>query len=85
MLITGRVQGVYYRASTQQRAEALGLSGWIMNTPSGAVELEAQGPEDAVKDLIAWCHDGPPAARVDHVALETIAAREHEAGFVVRR
>lgn len=82
--VTGRVQGVYYRASTLEQATALGLSGWVRNTRDGAVELEAQGPPDAVDALISWCHEGPPAARVRDVAVEVAPLERDEDGFDVR-
>ena len=82
--VTGRVQGVYYRASTREKAASLGLSGWVRNTFDGAVELEAQGPPDAVDALVAWCHEGPPAARVREVAVEATALRDDDDGFDVR-
>lgn len=72
MRITGRVQGVGYRASTRERATALGLSGWVRNTPDGAVALEAQGSAARLEALIAWCRIGPPHARVDGVEVARI-------------
>jgi acylphosphatase len=72
--VTGIVQGVFFRASTRERAVALGLSGWVRNAPDGAVELEAQGDAAQVEALIAWCHQGPPAARVDGVEVARIPA-----------
>jgi acylphosphatase len=84
--IVGRVHGVYFRASTQQRARSLGLSGWVRNTADGAVELEAQGQSDAVDQLLAWCHQGPPAARVTGVQAHDVAGIEPaEHDFVIRR
>lgn len=65
--VSGRVQGVYYRASTRREALSLGVSGWVRNTRDGAVELEIEGPPGKIADLLAWCHVGPPAARVERV------------------
>jgi len=65
--ITGRVQGVWYRGSTQREARALGLSGWVRNLPDGRVEAEACGPREALEALVAWCHDGPELASVTDV------------------
>ncbi|MFO0591314.1 MAG: acylphosphatase [Polyangiaceae bacterium] len=67
LVVRGRVQGVYFRASTQREARRLGLSGWVRNRPDGFVELLAEGEEDGLKDLIAWANRGPSAARVERV------------------
>ena len=71
-VVTGRVQGVFYRASTADAARARNLSGWVRNRDDGSVELEAEGPEVEVLDLIAWCRLGPRDARVDDVTVEPI-------------
>ncbi len=62
--ISGRVQGVFYRASTQREARSLGLQGWVRNLPDGRVELVAEGPRPALEALVHWCGDGPSAAEV---------------------
>jgi acylphosphatase len=67
--ITGRVQAVAFRASTVTTARMLGLAGWVANRADGSVEVVAEGDEARVAALIRWCHYGPPAARVDHVAV----------------
>ena len=67
--ITGRVQGVAFRASTVTTARMLGLAGWGANRADGSVEAVAEGDEAGVAALIRWCHYGPPAARVDHVEV----------------
>jgi acylphosphatase len=67
-LVSGRVQGVCFRAETQKQASRLGLTGWVRNLPDGHVELLAEGEEQRVRALIAWCRTGgPPHARVDMV------------------
>lgn len=65
--VRGRVQGVFFRASTQREARRLGLTGWVKNRPDSSVEILAEGEEDALKELISWANHGPTAARVDRV------------------
>jgi acylphosphatase len=64
LIIEGRVQGVWFRDSTRSKALALGVSGWVGNRRDGSVEAIAEGPEDQVKKLVSWCHQGPPLAKV---------------------
>jgi acylphosphatase len=85
VIVTGRVQGVYFRASTVDEARSHGLTGWVRNRADGSVELEAQGDEDQVAALLAWCAHGPPAARVTHVAVEECDVVSDEHGFLQRR
>jgi acylphosphatase len=66
-LVSGRVQGVFYRASTAREAERLGLQGWAKNLPDGRVEVLTRGTPDAVAELAAWLRRGPPAATVTAV------------------
>ena len=67
LVVRGRVQGVFYRASAQREAKRLGLTGWVKNRQDSAVEMCVEGEEDELKELIAWAHKGPTAARVDKV------------------
>lgn len=69
LLIFGRVQGVWFRESMCREAERLGITGWVRNTPDGAVEAVVQGSDEAVDALIEWTHSGPPMARVERIAL----------------
>ena len=80
--VSGRVQGVFFRASTRRRAEALGVSGHALNLPDGSVEVLAVGPAEAVEALCAWLWEGPPAAEVREVRCETLAAVPAVRGFV---
>ena len=70
LIVKGRVQGVYFRASTVQRARHFGLTGWVMNRYDGSVEMVAEGRSDRIEELIVWCRQGPPGARVDEVDLQ---------------
>lgn len=69
MIVRGRVQGVYYRATARREARQLGLTGWVKNRPDGSVECLVEGEEDDVKDFLSWAQHGPTTARVDN--LET--------------
>lgn len=66
-LVRGRVQGVFFRASTQREARRLGLTGWVKNRTDGSVEFCAEGEEEELKELVAWAHRGPTASRVERV------------------
>lgn len=68
--VTGLVQGVYFRAETQDRARSLGLSGWVRNTRDGAVEALFEGEDERVDVIVAWCRRGPAGARVDRVEID---------------
>jgi acylphosphatase len=68
--IFGKVQGVFFRASTQEKARELGLKGWVKNEADGSVTAVAQGDAEAVKTLVKWCHDGPAQAKVSRVEIE---------------
>ena len=72
VVITGRVQGVFFRDACREHARAEGLAGWVRNRGDGAVEAEFEGPHAAVDRVVAWCHDGPPRAQVEHVTVTTI-------------
>jgi len=69
LFISGRVQGVFFRAHTQEIAQRLGLVGWVRNLDDGRVEVIAEGREAELQKLIDWCWQGPPGARVDDVEI----------------
>ena len=82
-IVSGRVQGVAYRASACTEARRLGVVGWVKNRDDGSVELEAEGPDDMVAALIQWCHQGPPAASVGRVAVEEIPPGGSDRDFTI--
>ena len=67
--VSGRVQGVYYRASTHEAAQRLGVKGFVKNEPDGSVYIEAEGDDAILDALVEWCRQGPPAARVTNVEI----------------
>jgi acylphosphatase len=76
--ITGRVQGVFFRACTQDQARSLGLVGWVRNLRDGRVEAVFEGEVEKVMEMLKWCHKGPPGAHVSN--LEEVW-EEKEEGF----
>lgn len=77
-LVSGKVQGVWYRGSTQTEARRLGLVGWVKNLPDGRVELLAVGDETRLLALLDWLPVGPPAARVGDVKVTWRAPEQHD-------
>lgn len=84
LLISGRVQGVFFRDWTRTRAQALGVSGWVRNLADGLVEVHAEGPPELLDTLERACREGPPGARVDEVGSRPVEAEDIQ-GFSVRR
>ncbi|MEJ7736177.1 MAG: acylphosphatase [Chitinophagaceae bacterium] len=70
LIIHGKVQGVFYRASAKRMAEQSNIKGWIRNSPEGNVEIIAQGADEQVEKFIHWCKQGPSGARVDNCLVE---------------
>ncbi len=70
IVISGKVQGVFYRANAKRKAEELGLTGRVKNTPDGKVEILAEGDEKGLKELIKWCYNGFEGAKVEKVEIE---------------
>jgi acylphosphatase len=79
----GRVQGVFFRDSTRQRAEATGVAGWVANRPDGTVEAVFEGADEAVEALVAWMHDGPRGASVERTEVNE-EEPEGLSGFAIR-
>ncbi len=69
LYVSGHVQGVFFRAHTQEVAKKLGIVGWVKNLDDGRVEIVAEGKEGDLQKLIEWCWEGPPGARVDDVEV----------------
>lgn len=82
-IVSGRVQGVAYRAEAKRTAERLGVTGWAVNLPDGTVEVCAFGDPEQLNTLRDWLWEGPPAATVDTVEYNDIPWQEH-AGFTAR-
>jgi acylphosphatase len=83
VLISGRVQGVWYRASTKQKADELGLTGWVKNTAEGNVEAVFEGEKARVDEMITWCWTGPPRAQVTDIKILPSHHEETFTSFVV--
>ncbi len=81
--ITGKVQGVSFRASTKKRAQELGIAGHVKNLPDGRVEAIFQGNPPAIEKMVSWCNIGPRLAQVEHVEVEWQELRERKNSFRV--
>ncbi|MCE5259122.1 MAG: acylphosphatase [Chloroflexi bacterium] len=81
--VQGRVQGVGFRQYTRERAETLGLSGYVRNQWDRTVEVVAEGPEPEIKAFLAWLNEGPPLARVSQVNVHWLAPTGEYTGFEV--
>ncbi len=75
ILISGKVQGVYFRASAKQQAQNLGVVGYVKNQQDGTVLLEVEGDDDAVGQMVTWCKQGPALARVKDVEVKQELAK----------
>ena len=82
--IKGFVQGIFFRASTKETADSLGLKGWVRNLPDGSVEAFFEGEDDKVKEAVRWCRSGPPSARVSEVDEKLMEYCEENNSFEIR-
>lgn len=73
LVVTGRVQGVFFRARLQHECERLGVSGWVRNDPEGSVSAHLEGSPHAVDAAVSWCRTGPPHAEVEQVQVRESA------------
>lgn len=84
VVISGRVQGVWFRQSTKEEAQRQQVTGWCRNCPDGSVEAVFEGEDAAVKRMIAWCRQGPKMARVARVDVEWLTTEGDLDGFQIR-
>ena len=82
VVVSGVVQGVFFRTETRERARSLGIAGWIRNVPDGTVEAAFEGDDERVDSMVEWCRRGPSGASVENVEVEWIEP-EGEAGFSI--
>jgi acylphosphatase len=82
--VSGQVQGVFFRDSAREKAEQLGLAGWVKNRPDGRVEAVFEGPQDKVREMIQWCEEGPSHATVESVDADFEDPGGDLEGFEVR-
>jgi acylphosphatase len=82
--VRGRVQGVFFRASTRDQARRLRLHGWVRNCRDGSVEIIAEGGKDNLQQFLGWCRGGPPGATVTDIIAEWQQASGEFVGFTVR-
>lgn len=84
VFVSGKVQGVYYRATTREEAQERGVEGWVKNLEDGRVEVVFEGETDDIEDMVEWCHEGSSAARVEDVEVEWKDATGEFDGFGIR-
>lgn len=82
--VEGRVQGVFFRQSTVEMAQGLGLCGWVRNLPDGSVEAQFEGERSRIEQAVAWCRQGPPRANVREVTVLWLDGPAECAGFTIR-
>lgn len=84
IVVTGKVQGVFFRQSTKEKALELGINGTVMNKPDGSVEIHITCPNGLAGQLLDWCKTGPPKAKVESATMKEIP-RQHFSGFTIIR
>ncbi|MFH0860566.1 MAG: acylphosphatase [Candidatus Altiarchaeota archaeon] len=84
IIVSGRVQGVYFRAHAKDEALKLNLRGWVRNLPDRMVEAVIEGDDKSVKKMVDWCRTGPPSARVESIEVEWEKPSDEFSSFTVR-
>jgi acylphosphatase len=84
LIIKGKVQGVFYRATAKDVADLIGVKGWVKNLPNNDVEITATAAEDVLQKFVGWCKQGPPKARVEEVIVEELNTEEFKEFKVIR-
>lgn len=84
LIIKGKVQGVFYRATAKDIADELGIKGWVRNLPDRNVEITATATEKILQKFIDWCKQGPPKASVDEVIVEELSTTEFNGFRIIR-
>jgi acylphosphatase len=84
IIVSGKVQGVFYRQSTKEKAISLNITGSVMNKKNGDVEIVATGLKEKLDELIDWCHQGPPKAVVKNVIVKELPLQSFER-FIIQR
>ena len=84
LLVSGRVQGVYFRMFTQNKAKHFGVKGYARNLPDGRVEIIAEADPGSIENFIKWCHKGPVTARVDHVEMTELESDKALTSFEIK-
>lgn len=82
--VSGRVQGVFFRDSTREKAESLSLAGWVRNLPDGSVEAVFEGPSAKVREMLEWCEAGPRRAEVGDIEVNREPPENDLSTFEVR-
>ena len=78
IIVHGRVQGVWFRAGTKEKADQLGLLGWVKNRPDGTVEIHTEGEKQLLDKFITWCRIGTPAADVTSLDIDEVMVQEYK-------
>jgi acylphosphatase len=84
VIISGRVQGVWFRANTKNKAEQLGITGWVRNTDDGKVEALFEGKDDHIKEMLEWCKHGPLMAKVTDVKIKQNPDQDEYNSFLIK-